>query len=127
MKQPVVTCKAPSAIGPYSQGIYTSSSSASVYVSGQLPIDPATGKIPEGIAAQTEQSLKNIAAILESQGMTLANVVKTTVLMANLEDFSGMNEVYGKYFSEPFPARSAFQVAKLPLGAPIEIECVAVK
>lgn len=124
MKKQLTTQNAPAAIGPYSQGI---AAGDTVYVSGQLPIDPATGKIPQGIAAQTEQALKNMAAILAENGMTLANVTKTTVLLADLNDFAGMNEVYGKFFAQPFPARSAFQVAKLPLGAPVEIECIAVK
>ena len=94
---------------------------------GQLPVDPATGKIPEGIAAQTEQALKNLSAILAEQGMGLENVVKTTVFLADMGDFAGMNEVYAKHFKAPYPSRSAFQVAKLPLGAPLEIECIAVK
>ena len=98
-----------------------------VYVSGQLPIDPATGAIPEGIAVQTAQSLKNIQGILAEQGMTLADVVKTTVFLADMNDFAEMNKVYGEYFAQPFPARSAVQVAKLPKGAPLEIECIAVK
>ena len=118
MKQALATAQAPAAIGPYSQGI---AAGQTVYVSGQLPIDPATGAIPEGIAAQTAQSLKNIQAILAEQGMTLADVVKTTVFLAD------MNKVYGEYFAQPFPARSAVQVAKLPKGAPLEIECIAVK
>ena len=92
-----------------------------------LTIDPATGAIPEGIAAQTAQSLKNIQAILAEQGMTLADVVKTTVFLADMNDFAEMNKVYGEYFAQPFPARSAVQVAKLPKGAPLEIECIAVK
>ena len=118
------TAQAPAAIGPYSQGI---AAGQTVYVSGQLPIDPATGAIPEGIAAQTAQSLKNIQAILAEQGMTLADVVKTTVFLADMNDFAEMNKVYGEYFAQPFPARSAVQVAKLPKGAPLEIECIAVK
>ena len=124
LKAQIKTDAAPAAIGPYSQGIDAGNT---VYVSGQLPIDASTGKMPEGIAAQTEQSLKNISAILAEQGMSLDNVVKTTVFLANMEDFAAMNEVYGKYFHAPFPCRSAFQVAKLPLGAPLEIECIAVK
>ena len=91
------------------------------------PHRPATGAIPEGIAAQTAQSLKNIQAILAEQGMTLADVVKTTVFLADMNDFAEMNKVYGEYFAQPFPARSAVQVAKLPKGAPLEIECIAVK
>lgn len=124
LKQPISTTGAPAAIGPYSQGI---AAGQLVFVSGQLPVDPATGKIPEGIAAQTEQALKNMAAILAEQGLTLDNVVKTTVFLADLADFAGMNEVYAKHFAAPYPSRSAFQVAKLPLGAPLEIECIAVK
>lgn len=124
MKEPISTAGAPAAIGPYSQGI---AAGDLVFVSGQLPLDPATGKIPEGIAAQTEQALKNLAAILAERGMGLENVVKTTVFLADLGDFAGMNEVYAKHFAAPYPSRSAFQVAKLPLGAPLEIECIAVK
>ncbi len=124
MKQPISTANAPAAIGPYSQGIAAGST---VYVSGQLPIDPATGAMPEGIQAQTAQALKNITNILAEQGMTLDNVVKTTVFLADLADFVPMNEVYGQFFSQPYPARSAVQVAKLPKDAPIEIECIAVK
>ena len=124
MKTEIRVPDAPAAIGPYSQGI---AAGEMVFVSGQLPIDPATGKMPEGIAAQAEQSLKNVSAILAAQGMTLDNVVNTTVFLADLADFAGMNEVYGKFFKAPYPSRSAFQVAKLPLGAPLEIECIAVK
>lgn len=124
MKQVLATDQAPAAIGPYSQGI---AASETVYVSGQLPLDPATGAFPEGIAAQTAQSLKNIQAILAQQGMTLANVVKTTVFLADINDFAEMNKVYGKFFTQPYPARSAVQVAKLPKDAPLEIECIAVK
>ena len=96
MKQALATAQAPAAIGPYSQGI---AAGQTVYVSGQLPIDPATGAIPEGIAAQTAQSLKNIQAILAEQGMTLADVVKTTVFLADMNDFAEMNKVYGEYFA----------------------------
>ena len=124
MKQVLATDQAPAAIGPYSQGI---AASETVYVSGQLPLDPATGAFPEGIAAQTAQSLKNIQAILAQQGMTLANVVKTTVFLADINDFTEMNKVYGEFFTQPYPARSAVQVAKLPKDAPLEIECIAVK
>lgn len=124
MKQVLATEQAPAAIGPYSQGI---AAGETVYVSGQLPLDPATGAFPEGIAAQTAQSLKNIQAILAQQGMTLANVVKTTVFLADINDFAEMNKVYGEFFTQPYPARSAVQVAKLPKNAPLEIECIAVK
>ena len=124
MKQVLATEQAPAAIGPYSQGI---AAGETVYVSGQLPLDPTTGVFPEGIAAQTAQSLKNIQAILAQQGMTLANVVKTTVFLADINDFAEMNKVYGEFFTQPYPARSAVQVAKLPKDAPLEIECIAVK
>lgn len=124
MKQALATEQAPAAIGPYSQGI---AAGETVYVSGQLPLDPATGAFPVGIAAQTAQSLKNIQAILAQQGMTLANVVKTTVFLADINDFAEMNKVYGEFFTQPYPARSAVQVAKLPKDAPLEIECIAVK
>ena len=124
MKQVLATEQAPAAIGPYSQGI---AAGETVYVSGQLPLDPATGAFPEGIAAQTAQSLKNIQAILAQQGMTLANVVKTTVFLADINDFAEMNKVYDEFFTQPYPARSAVQVAKLPKDAPLEIECIAVK
>lgn len=124
MKQVLATEQAPAAIGPYSQGI---AAGETVYVSGQLPLDPATGAFPDGIAAQTAQSLKNIQAILAQQGMTLANVVKTTVFLADINDFAEMNKVYGEFFTQPYPARSAVQVAKLPKDAPLEIECIAVK
>ena len=124
MKQVLATEQAPAAIGPYSQGI---AAGETVYVSGQLPLDPATGAFPEGIAAQTAQSLKNIQAILAQQGMTLANVVKTTVFLADINDFAEMNKVYGEFFTQPYPARSAVQVAKLPKDAPLEIKYIAVK
>lgn len=124
MKEQISSANAPSAIGPYSQGI---AAGDMVFVSGQLPINPATGEMPEGIAAQTAQALENIKSILAERGMTLDNVVKTTVFLADLNDFTGMNEVYGQFFSKPYPSRSAIQVAKLPKGAPLEIECIAVK
>lgn len=116
------TEKAPAAIGPYSQAI---EASGFVYVSGQLPIDPNTGTFPDGgIKEQTRQSILNAQAILNSAGLELANVVKTTVLLADISDFASMNEVYSEYFKEPFPARSAFAVKALPKGALVEIEMV---
>ena len=124
MKQALATAQAPAAIGPYSQGI---AAGQTVYVSGQLPIDPATGAIPEGIAAQTAQSLKNIQAILAEQGMTLADVVKTTVFLADMNDFAAMNAVYAEAFSAPFPARSAVAVRTLPKNVLVEIEVLAAK
>lgn len=123
--QPVQTSGAPAAIGPYSQGIAAGNT---VYVSGQLPIDPATGEFAgPDIASQTRRSLQNIQAILTAQGMEMKDVVKTTVLLADIADFGAMNEVYGEFFSAPYPARAAFQVAALPKGAKVEIEAVAVK
>lgn len=124
MKQ-INTAKAPAAIGPYSQAIEVN---GFVYTSGQLPIDPATGAFPEGgVQAQTRQSLMNVKAILEEAGLGLQNVVKTTVFLANMSDFAAMNEIYAQFFSEPFPARSAFAVKDLPKGAQVEIEVVAAK
>ena len=125
MKQPVQTTLAPAAIGPYSQAIQAGDT---VYVSGQLPIDPATGQFAEGdIRDLTRQSLLNVQHILESVGLSMAHVVKTTVFLADMNDFAGMNEVYAEFFAAPFPARSAVAVKMLPKGASVEIECVAVK
>ena len=118
--------KAPAAIGPYSQAI--DSGAGIVFVSGQLPIDPATGAFPEGgVKEQTCQSLTNVKAILETAGLDLGNVVKTTVFLADMADFSAMNEVYARFFSAPFPARSAVAVKALPKGALVEIECIAAR
>ena len=125
MKQPAQTTLAPAAIGPYSQAIQAGDT---VYVSGQLPIDPATGQFAEGdIRDLTRQSLLNVQHILESVGLSMAHVVKTTVFLADMNDFAGMNEVYADFFAAPFPARSAVAVKTLPKGASVEIECVAVK
>jgi len=118
------TKNAPAAIGPYSQAIEVN---GFVYTSGQLPIDPATAEFAgSDIKSQAEQSLKNVKAILEEAGLTMKNVVKTTVFLADMADFAAMNEVYSTYFSEPYPARSAVAVKTLPKGALVEIECVAV-
>ena len=118
--------KAPAAIGPYSQAI--DSGAGIVFVSGQLPIDPATGAFPKGgVKEQTCQSLTNVKAILETAGLDLGNVVKTTVFLADMADFSAMNEVYARFFSAPFPARSAVAVKALPKGALVEIECIAAR
>lgn len=123
--QAVSTQSAPAAIGPYSQAVQAD---ATVYVSGQLPIDPATGAFPgDDITAQTRQSLLNVQAILTEAGMSMADVTKTTVLLADIADFAAMNEVYSTFFSAPYPARAAFQVAALPKGARVEIEAVAVR
>ena len=124
--KPISTNDAPAAIGPYSQAIDTGV--GLVFVSGQLPIDPATGAFPEGdVKVQTRQSLANARAILESAGLSLKNVVKTTVFLADMADFASMNEVYSQFFTAPFPARSAVAVKTLPKGALVEIECIAAK
>ena len=119
----ISTKKAPAAIGPYSQAIRVGNL---VYTSGQIPIDPATGAFVEGgIKEQTRQSLTNVKAILEEAGTSLANVVKTTVFMADMADFADMNSVYAEFFTEPYPARSAVAVKTLPKGALVEIEVIA--
>ena len=124
--KPISTSNAPAAIGPYSQAV--DSGAGLVFLSGQLPLDPATGAFPEGgIQAQTRQSLRNVQAILEAAGLSLANVVKTTVFLADMDDFAAMNEVYASFFAEPFPARSAVAAKALPKGALVEIECIAAK
>lgn len=123
MKKVISTTKAPAAIGPYSQAIKVGNL---VYTSGQIPIDPATGNFVEGgIKEQTRQSLTNIKAILEEAGLSMADVVKTTVFMADMNDFADMNSVYAEFFAEPYPARSAVAVKTLPKGALVEIEVVA--
>ena len=117
------TDNAPAAIGPYSQAIQAGNT---IYVSGQLPIDPATGAFAgNDIAAQTRQSLTNMKNILLAAGADMSNVVKTTVLLADIADFAAMNAVYAEFFTAPFPARAAFQAAALPKNALVEIECVA--
>ncbi len=122
MKTQINTTNAPGAVGPYSQAI---KSGNTLYVSGQLPINPETGKMCEGsIEDCTRQALENLKAIVTEAGGSLDNVVKTTVFMADLGDFVAANGVYAEYFAEPFPARSAFQVAALPLGGRIEIEAI---
>lgn len=119
------TAAAPAAIGPYSQAVQAGNT---IYVSGQLGLDPASGNFAgEDIVSQTRQSLTNIRAILEEAGFAMSDVVKTTVLMADIDEFGAMNEVYAAFFSEPYPARAAFQAAALPKAGRVEIECVAVK
>lgn len=125
MKKLVNTINAPSAIGPYSQGI-KDTSSKTVYISGQLPINPETSKMPDEIEKQTEQSLLNLKAILEESSSSLANVVKTTVYLNDMNDFSKMNEVYSKFFNEPFPARVAIEVSRLPKDSKVEIDAIAI-
>ena len=125
MNTAISTEKAPAAIGPYSQAIQAEGKT--IYVSGQLPVDPATGAFAgEDIHSQTRQSLENIKAILANAGADMSSVVKTTVLLKNIADFGAMNEIYAQYFQQPFPARAAFQVGALPKDALVEIECVAV-
>ena len=124
MKEIISTENAPGAIGPYSQAVKTNSM---VFCSGQIPIDVATGEfVSNDVAEQTEQVLKNLSAVLEAAGTSLNNVVKTTVFLADMNDFTAMNEVYAKYFSENKPARATVQAAGLPRGARVEIECIAV-
>lgn len=126
MKNRINTDKAPAAIGPYSQAV--DSGAGLIFVSGQLPIDPATGAFPEGgVKEQTRQSLVNATAILNAAGLDLTHVVKTTVFLADMGDFAAMNEVYATFFTEPFPARSAVAVKTLPKNALVEIECIAAR
>ena len=125
MNTAISTEKAPAAIGPYSQAIQAEGKT--IYVSGQLPVDPATGAFAgEDIQSQTRQSLENIKAILATAGADMSSVVKTTVLLKNIVDVGAMTEIYAQYFQQPFPARAAFQVGALPKDALVEIECVAV-
>ena len=125
MTNALSTPHAPAAIGPAAQGILAGST---LFVSGQLPIDPATGAFAgEDIASQTRQSLTNIKNILAAAGASMNDVVKTTVMLKNIGDFAAMNAVYAEFFTEPFPARAAYQVAALPKDALVEIECIAVK
>ena len=123
MKREVIhTNNAPGAIGPYSQGITIGEL---VYTSGQLPINVETGAMPETIEEQTKQSLENVKAILEQSGSSMDKVIKTTVFLSDMNDFAKMNEIYSSFFTEPYPARSAVQVARLPKDAKVEIEVIA--
>ena len=124
MKKVISTTAAPGAIGPYSQAIDTGTF---VYVSGQIPVNPATGEIPEGITAQTAQSIANFKAILAEAGLSIDNVVKTTVFLADMGDFAAMNAVYAENFTEPYPARSAVAVKELPKQVLVEIEVIALR
>lgn len=125
MKKIISTKQAPAAIGAYSQAIETN---GTLYISGQVPLDPATGKVVEGgILEQTEQVMKNIGAILESAGYSYTDVVKSTCLLSDMDNFKAMNEVYRRYYAENPPARAAFAVKELPLGVMVEIETIAVK
>lgn len=125
MKRIISTTNAPGAIGPYSQAVEVN---GTLYISGQVPVDPATGRVVEGgITEQTDQVMKNIAAILEAAGYTFADVVKSTCLLSDMANFKAMNEVYGSYYKENPPARAAFAVKELPLSVMVEIETIAVK
>ena len=124
MREAIVTDRAPQAIGPYSQAVRAGNQ---IYCSGQIPIDPATGAIMDGdIAAQTRQVLTNLSKVLEAAGVSLDHVVKTTVYLADMNDFTAMNAVYGTFFSSPAPARSTVQAARLPRDARVEIDVIAV-
>ena len=122
MKQ-ISTNNAPAAIGPYSQALRTGNM---MFVSGQIPVDPATGLMAEDIKAQAAQSLTNVKNILAAEGLTMKNVIKTTVFLADLADFAAVNEVYATFFEAPYPARSCVEVCAIPKGAGVEIECIAV-
>jgi 2-iminobutanoate/2-iminopropanoate deaminase len=125
MKRVISTDQAPAAIGPYSQAIEVNST---LYISGQIPLNPSTGKMVDGgIKEQTNQVLKNIGAILQAAGYNYSHVVKSTCLLSDMENFKDMNEVYAQYYKEDQPARAAYGVVRLPLGALIEIETIAVK
>ena len=124
MKKVVETKKAPGAIGPYSQGIDIGHM---IFFSGQIPLNPETGEMPEGIEAQAKQALENVKGLLESQGLDFSHVVKTTVFLDNMDDFNTVNSIYAQYFVEPYPARSAVEVGRLPKGALIEVEIIACK
>jgi 2-iminobutanoate/2-iminopropanoate deaminase len=125
MKKVITTSEAPSAIGPYSQAVEVN---GTLYISGQIPLIPGTGKLIEGdISVQTEQVMKNIGAILKEAGYSYNDVIKTTCLLSDINDFKAMNEVYGRYFTVNKPARAAFRVKGIPMGSLIEIETIAVK
>jgi 2-iminobutanoate/2-iminopropanoate deaminase len=122
-KQPISSSNAPKAIGPYSSALRAGQL---LFISGQVPIDPATGAVVTGdIAAQTRRVLENIGALLAAGGLTYADLVRTTVFLADMNDFAAMNEVYGQYFAEPYPARATVQVARLPKDARVEIDVIA--
>ncbi len=124
MKKIIVTNDAPKAVGPYSQAV---EAGGVLYISGQIPVNPADGTVPPTIGEQSRQALENVGAILRAAGLGYADVVKTTVLLADIADFNAMNAVYAGYFTEQMPARACFQVAALPLGVKVEIEAVAVR
>ena len=125
MNKVINTPKAPKAIGSYSQAILAGN--GMLFISGQIPVNPETGKVPETIKEQTEQVFKNIEAILTEAGYSFKDVVKTTCLLNSMDDFAAMNEVYAKYYNEMLPARAAYAVEKLPMGVLVEIETIAYK
>lgn len=124
MKKVISTDKAPAAIGPYSQAIEVN---GMVFTSGAIPVDPATGQIPEGVEAQAEQALRNVEALLKASGTGMENVVKTTVFIKDMNDFAKINEIYAKHFTGAYPARSCVEVARLPKDVLLEIETIATK
>ncbi len=124
MKKIIATPNAPKAVGPYSQAVEVN---GTLYVSGQIPVNPADGTVPSTIVEQSTQALKNVGAILAEAGLGYSDVVKTTVLLADIADFKAMNEVYATFFTEKMPARACFQVAALPMGVKVEIEAIAVR
>ncbi len=124
MKKIIATPNAPKAVGPYSQAVEVN---GTLYVSGQIPVNPADGSVPSSIEEQSTQALKNVGAILAEAGLGYSDVVKTTVLLADIADFKAMNAVYATFFTENMPARACFQVAALPMGVKVEIEAVAVR
>lgn len=123
-KQPIATDRAPGALGPYSQAIDTG---MFIFASGQLGLDPVSGEMAEGVQEQARVALQNVTAVLDAAGSSLDQVVKTTVFLQDMNDFAAMNEIYGQFFQEPYPARSAVQVARLPKDALVEIEVIALK
>ena len=124
MKTEIKTNNAPAAIGPYSQAI---EANGFVFASGQIPVNPATGEIPEGVEAQAEQVMQNMTNLLAAAGTSMENVVKTCVFIQNMDDFAAINAIYAKYFPVPCPARSCVEVAKLPKGVLLEMEAIAIK
>lgn len=124
MKKELVTKNAPEAVGAYSQGIETD---GLVFTSGQVPINPATGTIPESVTEQAKQAMNNVKGVLEAAGLTMNDVIKTTVLLADINDFAAVNEVYASFFEAPYPARACYAVAAIPKGAKLEVEAIAAK
>lgn len=122
MKKEISTNNAPAAIGPYSQAIQIGNL---LFTSGQIPVNPADGTIPDGVIAQANQALTNVKSLIEASGTSMDNVIKTTIFIANMEDFGAINEIYAKYFTKPYPARSCVEVARLPKDVLLEVEAIA--